>query len=310
MRVLIIGASGFIGKYLVRRLNETTICEIVGTFFSGAPQDERCSWHQVELTDTSGLEQVFRLAKPDVVVHLAAVADVNTAERHPGRATVVNVGGTSSITRLCVQHQAKLVFISTEYVFDGERGPYLEDDTPQPNTHYGQTKWDAEQLVSRISTPWSILRTSIVYGWPLAGHRNYVPVLIDRLRKGSSFESPTDVYRTPIYAEHLADGILELVAGNYPGIHHVAGPEVVSMYQFASAVAKEFHLDPYLIVPTLENAGMSVGPEVLANNETYAGPDRRGLDCTRTMKLIGLRQLNLAQGLAEMRAAGDESQPM
>ena len=310
MRVLIIGASGFIGKYLVRRLKETTICEIVGTFFSSAPQDELCFWHQVELTDTSGLEQVFRLARPDVVVHLAAVADVNTVERHPERATAVNVGGTSSITRLCVQHQAKLVFVSTEYVFDGERGPYLEDDTPQPNTHYGQTKWEAEQLVSRISTPWSILRTSLVYGWPPSGHRNYVPVLIDRLQKGSPFNSPTDVYRTPIYAEHLVDGILELVAGNYSGTHHVAGPEVVSMYQFAIAIAEEFHLDTNLIVATLETLGISGGPEVLANNETHARPDSRGLDCTRTMKLLGLRQLNLAQGLAEMRAAGDEGQRM
>lgn len=310
MRILVTGASGFIGKYLVRRLKETNNCEIVCTFFSGAPQDDRCSWHQVELTDTSGLEQVFRLAKPDVVIHLAAVADVNTAETYPERATLVNVGGTSSITRLCVLHRAKLVFVSTEYVFDGERGPYLEDDTPSPNTHYGLTKWEAEQLVSRISTPWSILRTSIVYGWPPEGHRNYVPVLIDRLRKGFSFNSPTDVYRTPIYAEQLADGILELVIGNYSGIHHVAGPEVVSMYQFASAVAKEFHLDPNLIVSVSENSGMSADTEVLANNKTSAGPDMRGLDCTRTMKILGLRQLDLAQGLAEMRAAGDESQPM
>lgn len=305
MRVLIIGASGFIGKYLVRRLKETTICEIFGTFFSGAIKDQRCSWHRVELTDISGLERVFRLTKPDVVVHLAAVADVNTAEKHPERATLVNVSGTLSITRLCVQHQAKLVFVSTEYVFDGERGPYLEDDTPQPNTHYGQTKWEAEHLVSKLSTPWSILRTSIVYGWPPAGHRNYVPLLIDSLRKGFPFNGHTDVYRTPIYAEHLAAGIVELVAEDYSGILHIAGPEVVSMYQLASAVAKEFHLDRNLIVPTLEHSGISVAPEVLANYETQSGSDRRGLDCTRTMKLIGLSQPNLAQGLAEMRAAGD-----
>jgi dTDP-4-dehydrorhamnose reductase len=302
VRVFIIGVSGFIGQYLRRRLQEVPGCVVTGTFFSATPQDRSDAWHRVELTDRERLEQVFWLTKPDVVVHLAAIADVGEAEANPERATAVNVGGTASIARLCTQHRAKLIFVSTEYVFSGERGYYREDDTPRPHTHYGRTKWEAEQEISRLSSPWSILRTSIVYGWPTAGHRNFVPGLIDRLQNGYPYNGRTDVYRTPIYVEHLTAGIVKLVGGDYPGIHHVASQEWVSMYQFASAVARAFHLDSRLVVPAGEPSGTSSGTNVHRRIEADSNPDKLGLDCTRTMQLLGLRQPSLAEGLREMRA--------
>ena len=293
MRVLIIGASGFIGQYLVRRLNETIGRGVVGTFLSRVPPDDGNSWRQVELTDAAGLERVFQSAQPDVVVHLAAIADVGTAERDPERATAVNVTATSSIARLCQLHGAKLVFVSTEYVFDGERGYYREDDTPRPTTHYGRTKWEAEQEVAKLASHWNILRTSIVYGWPVPGKRNFVPWLIERLRSGQPYHGPTDVYRTPVYVEHLTEGIVKLVEGDHSGIHHVAGADWVSMYDFAGAVAEAFHLDRGLVVPL--EAAESPKPDLL------------GMDCTRTMRLLGLVQPGLVEGIAAMRASAQGS---
>jgi dTDP-4-dehydrorhamnose reductase len=237
-----------------------------------------------------------------VVVHLAAIADVREAETNPARATVVNVGGTSSIARLCAQYRAKMIFVSTEYVFSGERGYYQEDDTPQPRTHYGRTKWEAEQEIARLASLWSILRTSVVYGWPPIGHRNVVPVLIDRLQNGHPYSGRTDVYRTPIYVEHLTESIVKLVDGEYPGIHHVAGQEWVSMYQFACAAARAFHLDSRLVVPAGETSGISSDTHVQKKIEAGSRPDKLGLNCTRTMQLLGLRQPSLAEGLEAMRA--------
>ena len=250
MRILVIGASGFIGQYLVRRLGQTPGHEVTGTFLSRAPANDGNSWHRLELTDAAGLEQLFRLSRPGVVVHLAAMADVGTAERNPERAAAVNTTATAAIARLCKMHGARLVFVSTEYVFDGTHGFYREDDAPNPTTYYGQTKWEAEREVAKLDFPWSILRTSIVYGWPRPGGRNFVPWLVASLQSGQPYLGSTGTMRTPVYVEHLVDGIVKLVGNDHPGIHHVAGKDWVSMYDFAVAVADGFRLDRGLVIST------------------------------------------------------------
>ena len=290
MRVLVIGASGFIGQHLVGRLNGIPDCGVAGTYWSRAPRGDANSWYRVELADALRLEEVFRLAQPDVVVHLAAIADVGMAEREPERATAVNVGATSSIARLTDLHGAKLVFVSTEYVFDGRRGYYREDDTPSPTTHYGRTKWEAERVVSGMAAQWSVLRTSIVYGWPEPGRRNFAPWLIERLRSGQPYRGPSDVYRTPVYVGHLTDGIVKLVQEDHPGIHHVAGRDWVSMYDFGVAIAEGFGLDRDLVAPAEPGDGTT--------------PDMLGLDCARTMRTLGLEHPGLLEGIAAMRGSG------
>ena len=244
MRVLVIGGSGFVGRYLVRRLSENADHEVSGTFLSRPPGDDGNAWHRVDLIDSDGLERVFMASQPEVVVHLAAIADVGTAERDPGSARAVNVGGTSEIVRLCRQGGSRQVFVSTEYVFDGRRGFYREDEPPSPNTQYGRTKQEAEQEVARLGSGGSVVRTSIVYGWPLQRHRNFVPVLIERLRSGQPYRASTSVMRSPVYVEHLVEGLARLVEESHAGVHHIAGRDWVSMYDFALAVATEFRAGP------------------------------------------------------------------
>ena len=245
------------------------------------------------------LEQVFRLSQPDVVAHLAAMADVGACEREPERATAVNVAATAAIAGLCQQYGARLVFVSTEYVFDGRRGFYREDEHPSPTTVYGRTKWEAEQEVARLAPRGSIVRTSIVYGWPLQAHRNFGPWLVERLRNGQPYYAPTDVLRTPVYVEHLVDGIAKLVEEDSPGIHHIAGSDWVSMYDFALAIADEFQLDRGLVIPA------EAGPQG-GSDGTESG-EKLGLDCGRTFRLLGLSQHGLFEGIAAMRASGQNA---
>ncbi len=294
MRVLVIGGSGFIGRYLVRRLSGTPECEVSATYLSRPPASDGNSWHRLDLPDAESLEGVFLGCRPEVVVHLAAMADVGAAERDPERARAVNVEGTEEIVRLCLNHGARLVFVSTEYVFDGSGGPYREDDIPSPATQYGRTKRDAEIEVARMGDAGTVVRTSIVYGWPLQRHRNFVPVLIERLRGGESYHAPTSVMRSPVYVEHLVEGIARLVEENHPGVHHVAGRDWVSMYDFALVVATEFGLDQDLVVP--EDSGSRAVPREIG------GADLLGLDCSATMSRLNLRQPGLAEGLAAMRS--------
>ena len=289
MKVLVIGGSGFIGRYLVRRLGAIPGHEVTTTFLSRPPENDGNSWHRLDLPDAETLASIFQRSQPDVVTHLAAMADVGAAEREPERAHAVNVDGTAEIVSLCQRHGARLVFVSTEYVFDGRAGPYRESDTPSPTTQYGHTKRDAEQLVAELGSAGSVVRTSIVYGWPLQRHRNFVPVLIERLRAGQPYHASTSVMRSPIYVEHLVDGIATLVEHGHPGIHHIAGHDWVSMYHFATAVASEFGLNQDLVIPKK------------GHSREIGGADLMGLDCATTLQLLGLEQPSLAEGLAAMR---------
>lgn len=286
MRVLIIGASGFIGRYLSHRLVNAAGHSVFSTYNSRPPVDDGASWHRVEITDPAALDALFSLAQPEVVVHLAAMADVGTAERNPHVATDVNATATETVARLCERYAARLVFMSTEYVFDGRNGPYRETDTPAPTTQYGRTKFASERAVADLVSNWSILRTSIVYGWPAPGRRNFVPMLVERLRNGEPYHGSTNVFRSPVYVEHLVDGIERLVETKDTGVHHIAGSDWVTMYEFAATVAKRFGLDTSLVIPG-----------------TDPMDDRLGLDCARTMSALGLPHPGLDDGLAVMRAA-------
>jgi len=278
---------------------ETPGNEVFGTFRSRPPGAEGGSWQRLELTDAADLERVFSLSNPNVVVHLAAMADVGACEREPERAKAVNVAATSTVAGLCQQYGAKLVFVSTEYVFDGRRGFYREDENPSPTTVYGRTKWEAEREVAWLAPRGSIVRTSIVYGWPLQAHRNFGPWLVERLRNGQPYHAPTGVLRTPVYVEHLVDGITRLVEGDYAGVHHIAGSDWVSMYDFALAIADGFQLDRGLVIPA--EAGVQGGS---GGNE---GGEKLGLDCGRTFRLLGLSQHGLVEGIAAMRASGQNA---
>ena len=295
MRILVIGASGFIGRYLVRRLNQSPEHRVNATWRTRPPASDDNDWHQVELTDSAALERVFHQARPELVIHLAALADVMTAEREPQRAAAVNVAATSDVARLTELCRARLLFVSTEYVFDGRRGLYREDEPPNPVTQYGLTKWQAEQEVAKLATDWSILRTSIVYGWPQPGQRNYAPLLIESLRQAQPWHAPTDVYRTPVYVEHLADAIARIAeSADAKGILHVAGADWLSMYDFARSIARAFNLDQRLVIPTDSSAANAI-----ASDST----DRLGLHCEATMRRLQCPHPGLQEGLAAMQAA-------
>ena len=216
MRVLIIGASGFIGHYLRRRLAQNSNFEVTSTYNARAPEDTDNSWYSLDITDYHRLQQTFQEVRPDVVVLLAAIADVKTAEMGQTNATRVNVEGARQVARICTRHNAILIFLSSEYVFRGDRGNYKEDDEPDPNTHYGRTKWQAELAVADEASRWSIIRTSVVYGWPITGRRNLATVILDQLKSGETYEGDTGTYKAAAELDNVIQVYTDIpVANNF-----------------------------------------------------------------------------------------------
>lgn len=292
MRVLVTGASGFIGQYLLLELAQASAHEVHGAYHTRQPPLAGCQWHPLDLTDQPQLRGLLDRINPQAVVHLAAISDVGRAEANPALATLINTTSVETIVRYCAQHGAKLVFLSSDYVFAGDRGRYREEETPAPTTQYGRTKWAAEQLVAGNLADWSSLRATLVYGWPPPGcHGNLVTAILSRLEQGQPFTGYADMYRTPTYVRDVVAAIRKLLDEDHPGVSHVAGPDWVNMLQFAIAVAERFNLDRRL-------AQAAGSPQDDAENKR---PRLLGLDASQTARRLGISLTPVAAGLAQMQ---------
>jgi dTDP-4-dehydrorhamnose reductase len=192
----------------------------------------------MDITDAVAVGKVFSAVKPDVVVHCAAMTNVDSCETQKDVAWDVNVDGTKNIVRACGKHDAALVYISTDYVFDGRKGNYVETDVPNPPNHYARTKLAGEMLTSTLERH-MILRSSVMFS---SGGNNFVSWVRGSLLKGTA-RVVTDQVNTPTLATEMAEAVLRLVELKANGMYHTAGAERISRYGFAKAIAKVFGLD-------------------------------------------------------------------
>jgi len=247
LKLLITGASGLYGSKLAKLAIERGI-----EVYSSDIQDTSISGNFVKL-DISGRAQVgevFDGIKPDVVVHAATLTDVDKCELNKELAWKINVDGTINIAKAAKRLGAFLVYISTDYVFSGEKGYYVESDSPDPVNYYGLTKLEAETVVMSMmpESDFFIGRPSVMYGsTPAAGKVNFALWVIESLRKGERIKIVTDQWNTPTLNTNLADMTLEVVERRLSGLYHTCGATRVSRFEFAEKIADCFGLDKSLI---------------------------------------------------------------
>jgi dTDP-4-dehydrorhamnose reductase len=199
------------------------------------------------------VDQAFRRVKPDVVVHAATLTDVDKCELNKELAWKINVEGTRNIVEAAKSAGSFLIYISTDYVFNGEKGSYTELDTPDPINNYGLTKLKAEELV-KAQPEYLIGRPSVIYGsTPAAGKVNFALWLIETLRKGERVKIVTDQWNTPTLNTNLAEMTLEAAERRLNGTFHLCGATRVSRFQFAQLIAEIFDLEKTLIDPALSS---------------------------------------------------------
>lgn len=260
MRLLITGASGRVGARLC--LAHVSAWDVVGTYLSrrhGVPAP--ASAVSVDLRDATAVQSLFAEARPDAVVHAAAMSNVRHCEMAPSAAEACNREAARNVARCARRLDVPLVYLSTDLVFDGVRGWYSDGDSPNPTCVYGVTKYDGERVVQAEHPGSCILRVSLTYGWSVNAPQGFLELLIAALRRGESTTAFVDEYRTPVLVDDLCATVGLALSSGLTGIHHVAGPRRLSRYELAVEAAKAFGLATQGIVPQPRGAEDAFRPQ-------------------------------------------------
>jgi dTDP-4-dehydrorhamnose reductase len=250
MKILITGANGFLGHYLVKQLlekNHSVIATGKGECRLPFANYNGFNYASMDFTDPFMVHDVFEKYKPEAVIHGGAMTKPDDCELQQWQAYITNVEGTVTLLLNAEEQKSFFVFVSTDFIFNGERGMYKEDDEAAPVNFYGKTKLEAEDAVKEYEYDWAIARTVLVYGKPLAGRRNILSIVKDKLEKGEEYSVVDDQLRTPTYIEDLAAGIVAIIEKKATGIYHLSGSDVLTPYEMACKTADYLGLNKSLI---------------------------------------------------------------
>jgi len=281
---LVIGASGQIGQHCLaalRRLGGTSI----GTYKQHA-STELISF---DVTSIEQLDRIMDTRRPDVIYLTACIANVDYCEGHPDETYETNVIGVRNAVEAANRYDSKLVYLSSDYLFDGMAGPYDELTPAKPLSVYGWQKLAAEHSIAAFANDWLIIRTAVVYSWESQG-KNFLYRLRNSLMQGRQIEVPADQISSPTYAPDLVRAMIQLVEQDEHGVFHVCGPRIATRYEFAVAAARAFGLNASLIVPV-------VTAEL---NQPARRPLKAGLMVGKIERTLGRPMLDFADGLREM----------
>lgn len=245
MKIFITGGSGLAGS----RLAEMALARGDEVFSGYAHNRPACGRGvRLDLLDTDGIRDIIERTRPDAIVHSAALTDVDRCEREKDLAFRMNVEGTRAVAEGARAVGSFLVYVSTDYVFDGRRGLYREGDQTGPVSYYGLSKLLGEELSLDQGC---VARTCVIYGRrPASGKVNFALWILNSLESGKEISVVTDQFITPTLNSNLAAMLLEAADRQLSGIYHLSGASRVSRYDFACQLADMFELDSRLILPS------------------------------------------------------------
>ena len=271
MKILVTGSDGLIG---------TNILPYLTKHFEIIPATEK----QWDILDRNMGEEVFRTHRPDVLINLAAVTNVDMCEEATELAFRVNAEGAGLIAELCRKHDVKLLHFSTDYVFDGTgTKPYTEEDVPNPLSVYGRSKFLGENNVIKNHPSSLIVRTEWIYG---KGGENFITKVTKIAREKGKAEVVDDQTGAPTFAQDLAEPVRSLLTQNKSGIYHITNSGACTWFQFAKTIFSILHID----VPCLPIGSADIPWR--ARRPAYSV-----LDCSKLKKDTGLSLRHWQQAL-------------
>lgn len=295
MRILITGSNGLLGQKLVAALRNDPDVRLIATSRGSdrTPEPLGDRYHGLDITSVADVDTVFDEVKPDVVIHTAAMTNVDACELDPVACKLQNVTATENLVRAAARHQSHFIHLSTDFIFDGRSGPYREEDQPAPLSIYGQSKLDAERIVMNAgSAKWAIARTIIVYGVaPGLSRTNVVLWAKSALEKGQPIKVVDDQWRMPTLAEDLADGCIRIAKRRATGIFNLSGPDGMSILELVQRVGVFFELDTSVVT--------AVRSDMLG--QPAKRPPRTGFILDKARRELGYAPRSFEEGLAVLR---------
>jgi len=289
LKLLVTGASGLLG-HKVAQLALKKEHEVY-SIYKEHPTKLGTSI-KLDLANSNEIAKAIIRIKPEAIIHTAAYTNVDGCENNKDLAWKVNAEATKHIAIASTNTNAHLTYVSTDYVFDGEKGLYSEEDQPNPIGYYGYTKLEGEEFTKKHSQEWCITRPSVVYGWGQTQKLNFATWLINNLEQGKEVKILTDQYVSPTLNANLAEMLLEIVDKKITGILHTAGDTRTSRHQFALRLAQIFKLDANLIKPAKMN-------EIPWKAKR---PKDSSLNVSKAGALLNAKPLKLDQALRRMKS--------
>ena len=284
---VILGASGLIGSHLLR-VGASRCVPVLGTCF------RQClpGLQPLDIADANAVSALLHSERPELIFFPAANPNVDLCETDPEGTRRTNVVPVRTVAEVAATLGSRVVFYSSDYVFDGRNGPYHEGDLPAPISEYGRQKLAAEEILRTvIPDQHLILRVTVVYGWEHQ-RKNFVARLVRTLGDGQGMQVPRDQIGSPTLADDIAEASWTLAEGGAGGTLHLAGPDLVDRFTFAQQAAEVFSLDAGLLRP------VSTGDL----NQAAPRPLRAGMNSAKAEALLNRKLIGIADGLARMKA--------
>lgn len=292
-RILVTGSNGLLGQKLIGLLKDQINLETWGTS-RGAnrlPYAEGYQYFSADLTVETEVENMLAAVKPDILIHTAAMTHVDVCEGDKEGCWLSNVTAVEYLLKGCEKHHIFLLHLSTDFIFDGQSGPYHEEDEPCPVNFYGWSKYAAEKLIQRSNVRWAIARTVLVYGIAHDMSRSNLILWVKKsLQQGKNIQVVSDQFRTPTLAEDLAKGCLLIADQEAEGIFHISGKDFLTPYEMAVETAKFYSLNTALLAET----------NALSFKEPAMRPPRTGFIIDKAVDQLGFQPVSFAEGLSIM----------
>jgi len=294
-KILILGANGFLGSNIIQLRSKNKFLykdySFIAADLHNNNVDKALPFYHIDITHQEEVYKRIVNISPDIIVLTAAMTNVDQNEKEKRLAAKINVEGPKNVIRACKQIGSKLIFMSTDFVFDGKKkGDYTEEDIPNPISHYAKTKFDAELAIINSDIDYLICRTAVLYGWNNE-KLNFITWVLKKLQDNERINIVTDQINSPTYVRNLAEIILKLTENKASGIYHTAGDDALSRYEIAIKCAEVFEHDKNLINP------------IGSLNQVAIRPKNASLNITKLKRFLGseLKSLSLLEGLKNMK---------